>query len=372
MQSSNETGRRLFEAAQIGSLTLKNRLVRSATWENMADEKGHITEGLFGVYEDLARGGTGMIITGYAFVLGEEQPNPGMMGIYDDSFVPEYRRLTDRVHALGSRIVMQIVYGGSCAGYPAAGRVIWSPSGVADLATGIVPVPMEKEDIRRLVKAFGDAARRVRDAGFDGVQIHGAHGYLLSQFLTPYYNRRTDEYGGSLENRARIVLEVYDEIRRRVGKEFPVMIKINSEDFIEGGVSAEESLAVSVMLDERGIDAIEVSGGVASAGERIPPRVRIDSSEKEAYHATHASRIADHVSSPVIVVGGLRSPGVIEELLDTTRIGFFSLSRPLLCEPALPLRWQGGDRSEARCVSCNGCLRRAEGGNRCILKKIPR
>jgi len=360
--------RKLFEKTQIKNLKLKNRLVRSATWENMADEKGHMTDDLFRVYEGLARGGVGMIITGYAFVLREEQPNPKMMGIYADDFIDEYRRLTDMVHSHDSKIVMQIAYGGSFAGYPPEGRVIWSPSGVADLATAIVPTPMSKEDIRRLVTAFGDAACRVKASGFDGVQIHGAHSYLLSQFMNPYYNRRTDEYGGNIENRARIILEVYEEIRQRVGDDYPVLIKINSEDFIEGGATQDDSLTLSKMLDERGIDAIEISGGGAGSGDRIPPRRKIDSREKEGYHAACAAKIAGQIKAPILVVGGLRSLEVIEELLGKTSVALFSLSRPLLAEPDLPNRWQSGDRAKSKCVSCNGCLKMPPGGNRCVLE----
>ncbi len=361
--------KQIFEETRIGNLALKNRLVRSATWENLADEKGHMTYPLYQVHKELAAGGVGLIITGYAFVTRDEQPNPGMMGIYDDSFITEYRKLTDMVHEQGSRIVMQIAYGGTQTGYPPEGRTIWGPSKEADLATGVVPTPMTKEDIRSLVKAFGDAAARAKEAGFDGVQIHGAHSYLLSQFLNPYYNRRTDEYGGSVENRARMHLEVYDEIRRRVGDDYPVMIKINSEDFIDGGATIEDSLSLAKMLDERGIDAIEVSGGTGGSGEKIPARLKINAPQKEAYHAEYAKRIAATVKAPVLLVGGLRSPEVIEGLLGSTDIELFSLARPLLAEPDLPHRWQSGDRTRARCVSCNGCLQYRKGGNFCILPR---
>jgi len=359
--------RKIFEKTRIGGIDLQNRLVRSATWENMATDQGQMTEDLFKVYEGLARGGVGLIITGYAFVTRDEQPNPGMMAIHDDAFIADYRRLTDMVHEQGSRIVMQIAYGGSFTGYRTEGRLIWSPSGVADLATGVVPTAMSGEDIRTLVRAFGAAAERVKRAGFDGVEMHGAHSYLLSQFLNPYYNRRSDEYGGSIENRARIILEVYDEIRSRVGGDYPVLIKINCEDFQEGGATGEEILAVASMLDERGIDAIEVSGGGSGSGERMPVRRRIDAPEKEAYHAPYAARIADQIKAPVMLVGGLRSPGIIEGLLEKTKIELFSLSRPLLSEPELPKRWQGGDRARSRCVSCNGCLKMRKGGNVCLL-----
>lgn len=361
--------KQIFEETRIGGLSLKNRLVRSSTWENLADERGHITSPLYQVHKELAAGGVAMIFTGYAFITRDEQPNPGMMGVYDDSFIGEYRKLTDMVHEQGSRIVMQIAYGGSQTGYQPESRVIWGPSSVVDLASGVVPTSMTTEDIQSLIQAFADAAGRVKAAGFDGVQIHGAHGYLLSQFLNPYYNRRMDEYGGSLENRARLFLEVYDEIRRRVGGDFPVMIKINSDDFMDGGATIEDSLVLAKMLDERGIDAIEVSGGTGGSGEQAPIRRKINTPEKEAYHADNAARIAAEIKAPVILVGGLRSPEVIEGLLESTKIELFSLARPLLAEPNLPHRWQGGDRSRARCVSCNGCLQNREGGNNCILIK---
>lgn len=361
--------RTIFEESTINGMTLKNRLVRSATWENMADAKGHITKKLFKVYENLAKGGVGMIITGYAFVIRDEQPNPGMMGIYNDSFIDEYLSLTEMVHAHGSRIVMQIAYGGTQTNYPPEGRLIWGPSDVADLATGVVPTPMSRVDIRTLVQAFGDAAERVKAAGFDGVQFHGAHSYILSQYLSPHYNRRTDEYGGSIENRARIFTEVYEEIRHRVGADFAVMVKINAEDFVENGATFEECRFVCRQLSERGIDAIEISGGTAASGKQNPSRPKINNPDKEAYHASYAALIAQEVPTHVILVGGLRSPEVIESLLATTKIPYFALSRPLLCEPDLPKRWQQGDRSRARCVSCNGCHRMNPDGNRCVLNR---
>jgi len=357
----------IFESTAIGGMVLKNRLIRSATWENMADDKGHMTDPLFKVYADLAKGGVGMIITGYAFILEQEQPNPGMMGIYDDSFVAEYQQLTSMVHQHDSRIVAQIAYGGSQTGYPAEGRLIWGPSAVADLATGVIPTAMTQDDITTLVQAFGAAAKSAQAAGFDGVEMHGAHSYLLSQFLSPYYNHRSDNYAGSIENRARIFIEVYAQIRKQVGDDYPVLIKINAEDFIDGGATFEDCRYVCHQLAQRGIDAIEISGGTGASGGEIPARVKINTPDKEAYHARYAAQLAVELTIPIIVVGGIRSPAVIEQLLETTHIALFSLARPLLAEPDLPNRWQSGDRQRAKCVSCNGCLQTRPGGNLCIL-----
>lgn len=359
--------RTLFDKTKIKTLDLNNRLIRSATWENMADPSGHMTKPLFKVYEELARGGPGMIITGYAYPLQEEQPNPGMMGIYDDSFIEDYQPLTEMVHRYGSRIVMQIAYGGSQTNYRPEERTIWGPSEVADLVFKVVPQEMTGENIRTLIKAYGDAAARAKAAGFDGVQFHAAHGYLLSQFLCPYYNRRTDEYGGPIENRVRIVLEVYDEVRSRVGDNFPVLIKLNAEDYIADGATFADCRYLCRALAARGIDAIEVSCGTMASGRLGPCRTRIDGPDKEAYNAGHAAQLAEELDVPIILVGGLRSPEVLEQLLATTPIEYFSLARPLLAEPRLIQRWQDGDRRPARCTSCNGCFRPNPAGNLCVL-----
>ena len=361
--------KQIFEEARIGNVSLKNRLVRSAMWENLATEQGGVTERLLDIYENLAKGGVGLIITGYAFVTPDERPNPGMMGMHDDAMIDQFKRLTDMVHQHGGRVVMQIAYGGSQTNYQTEGRVIWGPSEVADLAFGVTPTAMSKDDIRTLVRAFGAAAARVKAAGFDGVQVHGAHGYLLSQFLAPYYNRRTDEYGGSIENRARIIEEVYQEIRRQVGDDFPVLLKFNAEDFIPDGHTFEESRYVARRLAELGVDALEISAGTFASGANAPCRMKIKEAEDEAYQAEYAAKIADEVDMPVLLVGGLRSPEVIEGLLQSTGIEFFSMARPLLAEPDLPKRWQGGDRARAKCSSCNVCFTEIADGVSCVLNK---
>jgi 2,4-dienoyl-CoA reductase-like NADH-dependent reductase (Old Yellow Enzyme family) len=296
----------LFDKTKILNVEFKNRFFRGGLWEELADSKGHMTQDLFNIYEELAKGGVGTIITGYAFVSENEQPNPRMMGIYNDSFIEEYKKLTDMVHGHGANVIMQIVYGGSQSKFNTEGRIIWGPSGVENEVTKVTPKEMTKEDIKYLVNQYGDAAFRVKKAGFDGVEIHGAHGYLLSQFLCPYYNRRTDEYGGLIENRARIIFEVYKEIRNRVGNDFPVLIKINAEDFMDNGLTAEESLYVSKRLAELGITAIEVSGGNESSlnvleGNLGPARNKVVvSKERESYFKEYATRLAHEVDIPNI------------------------------------------------------------------------
>lgn len=355
----------LFDSVDMGALTLKNRIVRSATWERKADETGHLTKALSMVYEELSQGGIGMIITGYAFVHPEEQPNPGMMGICDDSFIEEYQGLTRKVHNSGGRIVMQIAYGGTRTEFQPENRVIWGPSAVPEYSTGVVAEEMTAGDIHSLVKVFGDAAARVKKCGFDGVQLHGAHGYLLGQFLSPLHNQRKDRYGGTRENRARIILEIYEEVRGRVGISFPVMIKINSEDLVPGGATLEDCRFVCRALSGVGIDAIEISGGIGAAGTHYAPHRVVRSEKDEAYFSEAAAAVAAEVDAPVILVGGLRTPAVMQRLLETTEISCFALSRPFLAEPHLVKRWESGDLTKAKCLSCNRC--RTDDGNYCTV-----
>lgn len=363
--------KRLFDSTEIGEMKLKNRLWRSATWENMADEKGHLTERLKKIYFDLARGGVGTIITGYAFVTENEQPNPGMMGIYDDSFIDEYAEFVKEVKDHGANIVMQIVYGGSATSFDLGERLIWGPSAVSHPAYGVVPVEMSKEDIAGLIDAFAKGAGRCKKAGFDGVQLHAAHTYLLSQFLTPYFNRREDEYGGPIENRARIIFEVLAAVRAEVGPDYPVFIKMHcSDEWEENGLSPEESLFVAKELEKMGVTGIEFSGGnldLENFPNMGPARTKILKEEKQSYFVSYTAKIAEELTIPVISVGGHRTPDILESALNSSDIDYFSFSRPLLSEPDLINRWQSGDREKPRCVACNKCW--DQDGNICILDR---
>lgn len=365
----------LFEKTKIKNMIMKNRFIRGGLYEQLADDNGHMTPELFNVYRELAQGGVGTIITGYSYVTKDEQPNPNMMGIYDDSFIKEYKALTDMVHENNSNIIMQIVYGGSQTHMTPPSEVIFGPSAIKNEISGIIPKEMTKQDIQKLTKAYADAAMRVKKSGFDGVELHAAHGYLLSQFLCPHFNTRTDEYGGSIDNRARIIYDIYTEIRNKVGDEFPIFIKINSSDFMENGLTSEESIHVSKKLAELGIDAIEISGGNESIPSVLdnnlgPARNKIIlGKDKESYFKEHASKLADVINIPVILIGGNRHLDVMDNILNTTKIEYFSFARPLTAEPDLINRWVVGDTTKPKCISCNACYNTP--GKRCIfnLKK---
>lgn len=345
----------LFETCRIGNIELKNRFVRSATWEGMAPDTGEINDGLLDLYRALAEGGVGLIIGSYAFVDKRGRCNPGMIGIDDDGLMPGLRRLAQTIHDGGGKVITQIAHGGAQTtvdtGFPAE-----APSAVADRSSGKMPVEMSQDDIERVVAGFVAAARRTKACGFDGVQLHSAHGYLLLQFLSPHTNVRTDEYGGSIENRARMLFEVYDRVREEVGADYPVLVKINVSDFDETGLTAEDSLWVCEQLSERGIDGIELSGGGPYSGRSGPARTKIYDAEKEAYFREQAKVFTPRLKCPVILVGGIRSLEVAEELLGDGVAQFFSMSRPLISEPGLVNRWASGDRKRARCASCNKCF----------------
>lgn len=358
--------RTLFESIQIGNLHCSNRILRSATWEAMADERGFMSEEQYKIYETLAQNKVGLISTGYARVMESDCPNAGMMGIYDDQFIPSYQKLTALVHQYDSKIMMQIAYGGTKTTYRVGERRILAPSAIPEKTTGTVGTPMTKEDISAVVRAHGEAARRVRQSGFDAVQIHGGHSYLLNQFLSPYYNTRTDEYGGSLEHRARLLLECCDAARHAVGDDYPILVKITCTDFFEEGFHFDDCRALCSMLAGHGVNAIEISGNVHGKAEKMVGQV-FDGQPitPHGYFLPYAEIIAREQAIPVFVTGGFRDPAEMTAWLNTSNVAGFGMSRPLLCEPDLVNRWAQGQQDGARCVHCSRC--RTPSGNYCTV-----
>ncbi len=362
---------RLFEETSLGTMTLRNRLMRSATWEGMCAEDGRPTAKLIDYNTELAKGGVGLIISGYAFVRPEGKQVPGQMGIYTDDFEEEYKKLTAGVHAGGGKIAIQLVHVGGQTDSKTAGRIPLAPSPVKVDQYAETPEELTKEGIDDIISAFGEAAKRAKDWGFDAVQLHGAHGYLINQFLSGLTNRRSDEYGGRIESRILFLLEVYQKVREAVGARFPVFIKLNGDDNQEGGFSKEEALFVAKRLSDVGIDGIEVSSGTGGSGDKGPIREKINAPEKEAYNLELALEIKAVVNCPVMTVGGFRSYEVAEKAVSLAAMDFIAFSRPLIREQDLPNRWLGGDHAAAECLSCNKCLGAGikEGGIYCVSKK---
>jgi 2,4-dienoyl-CoA reductase-like NADH-dependent reductase (Old Yellow Enzyme family) len=361
----------LFDSIQINNLTIKNRFVRSATWEGLCDDDGKVTPPLVEMYRELARGGTGLIISGYSYVRADGKQLPGKMGICDDGQIPGLKELTDAVHQEGGKIFCQLVHAGGQTTSKVIGSQPLVPS-VTDFA-GYQDTPREMTtaEVKEIVAAFGEAAARAVQAGFDGVQLHGAHGYLINQFLSPLCNQRKDEYGGRLQNRLKFLEEVYTTVRAAVGKDYPVTIKLTLSDHLDGGLTEDDGVVIAKRLEELGIDVIEVSSGTAVSGDMTPVRTKVDTPEKEAYNAALAASVKKAVNVPVITVGGLRSGNIMQQLLDSSSADMMSFSRPLIKEPDLPAKWQEEASYVATCISCNGCFRPGLKGEgiRCVIDK---
>ncbi|MEN2986199.1 MAG: NADH:flavin oxidoreductase [Thermodesulfovibrionaceae bacterium] len=348
---------KLFSPFRIKSIKMSNRIVRSATYEKMADEDGFVTEQLTDLYIKLAKGGVGLIITGNTLVHVSGRSAPKMLCIHNDFYIEGLKKLTEAIHKVGSQIVIQLTHGGrQCSRLFLGGRDPVAPSAVYEPVFKVMPRELTNEEIWELIESFGKAAKRAKEAGFDGVQLHGAHGYLINQFLSPYTNKRKDYWGGDEERRFHFLEEVYLNIRDNVGYDYPIMIKLNACDFIEGGLTLEESLRIAKRLESLGIDAIEISGGIVeSKPELRPVRVGIDSPDKEAYFREFSREFKKNLKTPIILVGGIRSRAVAEDILQKEDADLISLSRPLIREPNLPKKWMKG-KEKADCISCNGCL----------------
>lgn len=358
----------LFAETCIGKMTLKNRFIRSATWENMATEDGHMTDKLYAIYAELAKGEVGLIVTGYANIVEEEQPNAGMMGMYNDSFITEYKKLTELVHSNDAKIVMQLAYGGTKTTHNVGERVIYAPSEVCERGTLTLGKAMTKDEIDYIVEAFAQASRRAQSSGFDGVEIHAAHSYLINQFLSPYYNRREDEYGGSLDNRMRLLVEIYAEIRKLVGEDYPILVKLTASEFFEGGLTFAETRIICKKLEAIGVDAIIISGNIhGKASTMIGQCFDGYTIQQEGYFHEYGHVISQDVNVPIITVGGLSDITAIEEIAYKTNIQYFAISRPLLAEPHLIKRWKQGKKAAVDCERCSKC--RTKRGNFCVVHR---
>ncbi len=371
-------------------MALKNRIVKSAFIENMATPDGLPTEETLRYYERLARGGVGLIITGMAYVNRMGKGQPLQHGADKDAMIPAWRRITDSVHQLGGRITMQIVHCGRQTNPKAlsAAQAV-APSSALNLYYLTRSRSMTGEEIVRTIRDFGDAAARVKEAGFDAVQVHGAHGYLVSSFLSPLTNRRRDEWGGDATRRLRFPTEVYNAVRRAVGPDFPVLYKMNANDFIWNGLTPRESFPAAHHLAELGIDALELSGGIfetflhSCRGSMPLDLIALDRSPairqclaavfrlqkmfipfKEAYFLPYAVKLKPTLKIPLILVGGIRTPETAERILETGAADFISMARPLVREPDLPNKWLAGRRVAAQCSSCNRCAGEEDRGNK--------
>ncbi len=311
----------VFEETVIGGIKARNHFVRSATGEGKATEDGFPTEKIKEVYVNLARNEVGIIVTSLTSVAGYEQASRNQLSMDRDELIPAYREVTDAVHAEGGKIVMQLFHGSSTSqAFPNDAKIL-GPSAVRNPYSGLIPKEMTIEDMSEVAELFAKAAVRAQKAGFDGVQLHGAHSCLLSQFLSPAYNQRTDLYGGTRENRLRFVMQVYCAVREAVGAEYPVWIKLDSTDGYADGISVEDFVWTSKQLADAGMNAIEVSG-------MVQPRFY-----QYAYYREAAEKAAEQITADVIVTGGIRTIEDVRGIAKESKAQFFGMSRPFLVHP---------------------------------------
>jgi 2,4-dienoyl-CoA reductase-like NADH-dependent reductase (Old Yellow Enzyme family) len=313
--------KKLFDITKIGNMTLKNRFIRAAVGEKTTD--GHINDYILELYKRLAQGGVGTMITGFTLVDETEKSFP-MMAFYNDSFIDEHKKLTDLAHKYNANIILQLVYVGSYIMGNADGMTVLAPSAIENLNTKVMPWEINLEQIKNIQTKFAESALRAKNAGYDGVEIHAAHGFLLSQFMTPYYNRRTDWYGSSTQNRARMLLETYEGMRKVVNNDFPIFAKINVTDDFENGVIFDDVLYLCKELTQIKIDAIEISGAWKKFTQ-----------ETTSFFKTESKIIAEENNVPIIMTGGNKYFQEMAEILNTTKIGYFGMARTLIKEPDL-------------------------------------
>ncbi len=344
-----------FSPTTLGQLELKNRFVRSATWDGMGFNDGSFSPAQIKLYRKLSSGGSGLLTTGYIAVNPQGRRNLEQNLLYNRQHQQSLAKVVEVAKAHDTRILAQLVHCGGLASTEISKQPLVAPSAIKHPLFEETPQTLTKSEIETIITDFGEAAARAREAGCDGVQIHAAHGYLISQFLSPFSNKRTDDYGGSRENRARILIDCYKKIREYVGNDFIITAKINGSDYFENGLECDDSLTISQELAELGLDAIEVSGGNQISLPLTPIPKAIKAGENELPFATEIYAFAEALSIPVVAVGGIRSLETIETLLNK-KVSLISLCRPLIHEPDLINQWQNGREEPTTCNSCNRCF----------------
>ena len=378
----------VFEEVRIENLTFKNRIIRSATHEGMGDENGRPTENLIKKYEQLAKGGVGAIITGYAGIMQNgKSPLEHMIMIDRDENMESFQKMVDRVHAFDTSIILQIAHCGRQTRSKVTGQPTVAPSAIRDkLYNEDMPHELTENEIYQIIDNFVLSIERAKKSGFDGVQLHLAHGYLLSSFLSPHMNKRKDQWGGSTENRFRIVKEILLRAKKTVGN-YPILAKINACEKSNNGMNIDEAVRISKYLQEFGCHAIEVSCGIAEDGfwgirgnypfeivavdnyrmKNIPTilksfikpilKKQFESPKPyELYNLDNAEKIKKQVDIPVIVVGGIRNIDEIKNIIENNKCDFVSMSRPFIIESDIVNKFKEGKQTQSKCINCNYCL----------------
>jgi len=375
----------LFTPIKIGNTELPNRFVNSATHEVMAQKTGEVSNELIKRYEKLAKGGVGLIITGLMFVQSSGRGYKYQTGIHHDSMTDGLNRLVDTVHKAGGKIAFQLAHCGRQTTKDLIGQTPLAPSSRGrDPMNFVKPKEMSENQILETVNAFGKAAKRAVEAGADGIQIHGAHGYLISEFLSPFFNIRTDSWGGSDENRFRFLKAVFQEVKKVVHDDLPVLVKLNANDYTpKEGITPSLTARYAGWLMELEIDGVEVSCGTTNysymnmcrgdvpktelvrslswwekpVGKLMIGRLEGKYGLEEGYNLEAAKVVKLALGgTPLLLVGGMRTVSHMENVLENNYADFISMSRPFIREPFLVNKIEKGEMEKVSCVSCNRCL----------------
>jgi len=354
VMSSDLKYEEIFKPGKIGKMEVPNRLVVPAMATMYADEDGKITDRLIKYHEAKARGGWGLIITEDQVINKGVGGFPNLPGLWNDDQIEGQKKLTDAVHKWGSKIVAQIYHAGRQTTKAVSGKQPVAPSPIPDPVIGEVPRELEVEEIKNIIEDYANAAINAKKSDYDAVEVHGAHGYLISEFLSPYSNKRTDEYGGNLENRARFALETVRAIKNKTGKDYPVIFRISVDELVYGGLNVEDTKLIALMLEKEGVNAIHASVGVnASQQYTIAP-----SSVGHAWAVKYAEAIHSVVNIPVITVNRITHPAMAENILSSGRADFVAMGRASLADPELPKKTIEGRTEDINfCVGClQGCI----------------
>jgi 2,4-dienoyl-CoA reductase-like NADH-dependent reductase (Old Yellow Enzyme family) len=360
----------LFQPGRIGSVDIANRIVRAGTSETAAGDAGEITDNLVDIYEALARNRVGLILTGHMFCHPRGRYATRQVGIHEDGMVPGLTRLVEAVHRHGGKVFAQLAHAGSQS--RVADNRPLAPSPVPNALTGRMVDAASQGEIDEAIAAFAAGARRAVQAGFDGVHIHGANGYLVSEFSSPLTNKRTDRWGGSPERRDTFLKEVLGAVRKAIPADVAVTVKLGLQDAVPGGMQLDEGVRRGEILAAGGADAIEVScnamrlpsdsakeyvavGPARAFGDLLLHRL-LSAPHPEAYFLEPARELRRRVSTPIILVGGMRSPATMEGVLERGEADFIAMARPFIREPDLVVRLADGRRGPVACTSCNLCL----------------
>lgn len=396
----------IFESAVVSGITVKNRIFRSATHDGLADVYGRPTDKLIKKYAYLAENNVGCIISGYAGVSENGMsPYPAMLKMHKDECIESYKKLTDAVHHYDTPIIAQLAHCGRQTSSKAIGRQKTAPTAMRHLFYWDKAKELTEQEIYQIIDDFVSAAVRAKKAGFDGVQLHCGHGYLLHDFMSEYGNRRTDSWGGSLENRCKIVSLIIKGIKENTDN-MPVWIKLSAADNRKNGMNIGDSVKIVQYLKNSGLDCVEVSCGSVEDGmstmrsKVMPmdavfrykepcasfPKILKSISNKAAnlvnplikqpaplenYNVGYAAEIKKNVTIPVIAVGGIHKLDDMEDIVGTDKADFVSMCRPFICEPNLVTKLMNGSQKQAKCIMCNYCgLVIEKESTKCLYGKI--